>query len=90
MWAPPFVRLFARTFCKEVILNLMVWEPLQEKDFPMFARICLTLFVRLVCQVFCPDFPIVVSGKTTFHNREPLKQSNDSELEKSFHSSEYY
>ena len=48
LWATPFVRLFARTFCKEVMLK-MVWGPLQKI---LVARICLLVFfARLLCQV---------------------------------------
>ena len=53
----------------------------------MLARICLPfclpdLFAKLFCPYFCPALFPAFSGQNTFHNRGPLKQSNDPELEK--------
>ena len=59
----------------------MVWGPLQEKHFPMFARICLPVFCPTGLSSCLPIFSSVVVGKKSFHNRGPLKQSQYPEKE---------
>ena len=41
LWATPLCDCLPVLVYKEVILNLMVWGPLQETDFLMFAWSCL-------------------------------------------------
>ena len=63
----------------------MVWGPLQKKDFPMFARIRLPIILPdLFAKCFAHIFSSVVSGKKHFHDKGPLKQSQDTELAKKF------
>ena len=86
IWAscghPPLCDCLPALFFKEVILNLMVWGPLQENNFPMLARIWLPVFLSdLFAKLFAYIFPSVVSGKNFPQYREPLKQSQDSELD---------
>ena len=71
-------------FCKEVILNWMAWDYFKKTFSQCLPGFGCPFFARLVCQVFCIFFPALFPAKN-FHNREPLKQSNDSELETTPH-----
>ena len=51
----------------------------------MFARICLPLFAL---PIFFPALFPAFSGQHTFHNRGPLKQSQDPELRKTLYTIE--
>ena len=54
-------------------------------DFPMFARMCLPVCLPdLFAKLFCPYLSGVVSGKQTFHDGGPPKQSIDPEVAKQF------
>ena len=69
---------------KEVILNLMVWDHFKKRIsqcLPGF--VCLFLLPDLFAKVVCHIYPALFSSN-------PLKQSNDLELENSLCNRGYY